>query len=84
MKCGSFLSAILIAASDISTRQVIAQCEIEAVHLYPQYEAGVSVEPKYYFYLQTCMEARGFVWDSSRNGCHASARDPDCYIPPSN
>lgn len=64
--------------------QQIAQCEIEAVHLYPQYEAGVTNDYKYQSYVQTCMEARGFGWDSSRKDCHGDFRSVACYAPPSN
>jgi hypothetical protein len=79
-----YVTSMAIAAAIPDPRQMIAQCEIEAVHLYPQFEAGVSTDPKYLFYVQTCMEAHGFFWEATRKGCNSNARTAACYLPPSN
>jgi hypothetical protein len=77
-------TSLIMLATDtyVPTRQMIAQCEIEAVHLYPQYEAGVSDQYPYLSYVQTCMEAHGYYWDSTRAHCSNGFQEQDCYTPP--
>ena len=96
MKWFLFFSLLCVAACSPNGRQTadngrqtIAKCEIDAVHLYPKEKAGYSTDMSYLDYVQTCMEAQGFVFDLAHSKCHVSSstgglNDEGCYDHPSN
>lgn len=79
MKVWPLVLVLILAGCGPRVNREIARCEIEAVHLYPQYEAGVSSDYKYQAYVWTCMEAHGLHYIGMSPNCRGDFRSTSCY-----